>query len=289
MLDRAVAAELEEQAALERREIAGTKQQEEHQAERLFKATHRAGQGRLEKLRDVSAPLLSKMEKLEADEAACKAKLQELTAEETRLGELAERRPTEEELGGEIRMENERIVVMRRSMDEEISARMLAHHECLAQLSQIKDALRHTEKSIKVTRIPLERIKAEAVTIRKTVSAAQEKLKSVKNQARAAAMSGQRRTDFAHRSAAELDAQIGQAVLDEVEVHSALDLLIKGTTTCKRRAQTVEAELESQNDQLALYDAETAKSGTYLLVGGTILALVLALTGLSVITRVLSG
>lgn len=288
MLDRAAAADLEDQAAQERREIAGAKKEEGHQAEQLFKATHRAGQARLEKLRDISAPLLARHQQLEQRRIAARNVLEELAAKEVELGALAERRPTEEELGGEIHMENEKIVVSRRSVDEEISARMMAHHDCLAQVAEAKEALNRIEGHINATVTPLERIKAEAATIKSRVSAAQDKVKATKKQAKAAAMSGQRRTDFAHRSAAELDAQIGQAILDGGDAHPALDLLVKAIHSSTRRVQSVEAMLDHQNDQLAVYDGEAAKLGASVLIGAALFSIILAIVTLSVLGNVLS-
>jgi chromosome segregation ATPase len=258
------AAGLEERAAESRLARADERHREQREAEEVYETVRSAAETRLAEIEGRYAPLAARRRELERRFAAAAARVDELRAKERELGELAEREPTDEELGGEIKLENERIVVTRRNRDEEVARREAEHGACRLELVAAERELKETSSRIQATKGPLEKAEAEMAKLRASMSAALEQLHSAEGEARAAAVAGKRRVDFANRTAAELDREIGTAVLGRLTQHELepeLEPFVAAVEKARERVRRVETRLNEQHDKLEAADEDAARSG----------------------------
>jgi hypothetical protein len=272
----AAAAGLEERAAESRLARADERHREQREAEQVYETVRAASELRLGELEARHAPLASRRAELERRFAAAAARVDELRVKEQELRARAEQEPSDEELGGEIRLENERIVVSKRSRDEEVARREAEYGACGHELVAAEQELKATGTKIQATRAPLEKLEAEMARLRASMSAALEQVHSAEGEARVAAVAGKRRADFANRTAAELDREIGAAVvarLTKADRDPALEPFVVAVEKARERVRRIEARLNEQHDQLEAADEAAARSGRRLLVGASVVAL----------------
>lgn len=258
------AAGLEERAVESRMARADERHREQREAEEVYETVRSAAELRLAEIEGRYAPLAARRRELERRFAAAAGRVDELRARERELEELAAREPTDEELGGEIRLENERIVVTRRNRDEEVARREAEHGACRLELVAAERELKETGTRLQATRGPLEKAEAEMAKLRASMGAALEQLHAAEDQARAAAVAGRRRADFANRTAAELDREIGAAVLGRLTQHELepeLEPFVAAVEKARERVRRVEARLNAQHDQLEAADEGAARAG----------------------------
>jgi len=269
-VDHVDAANHEDARIGERSEHAAEKQETQRQKDVEYRAISQRAEASLKALEKQHAPLASRLSDVNRRLEGSETLLDELRERERELRTLVEREPTAEELGGDIELDGDRIVVKQHNLEEEVERRRTAHETAVKELAAAATKVRALDEQTSGLRTPLSRLEKEMSSQRAEVHAARKQLAEAEEQARVAAVSKERRTAFANRSASELDEEIGRMTLRADESHFALADLVSAIDKSRRRVSELERALRHQQEELDTFDRDRARSGFRLLVGGSI-------------------
>jgi hypothetical protein len=253
------------------------KHQQQVVAEQARAVGHRAADARMALLREQHAPILQRAQELQQQHAELKEKYEQAQAEETRLRDDNQREITDDDVGGEMRVEDGRIVVSRRSKEEEQAARRQAYAAVLTERTRLHDELQTIATQFAAQQQPLRQIQEEMARVEAYIRAHDDQVHNAEEDAKVAAQAAQRKTALANRSSAEIDEEIGAFLLKKEIVDPAFELLHGAVKRNRERICDVEDTMSLQQDEFDLFDAAAATRGTRLVVGG-VLFIVLVLT-----------
>ena len=276
--DLAEAANLEENRARERIVRADEKHAEQQRADENYQEVSRQAEDKLAALEEEHAPMAARLEEITRRLEAGQAEVEELTVREAELKERAETEPTPDEVGGDIEYEGDKIVVKQFSYEHEVARRKKEHADAVEELSVLTARVELLASKAATLLGPLESIEVDMIKQRAEVQRARAHLETAEEQAKVAAVAGERRAAFANRSTGELDEELGRLLLRLETPPPAMNGLYTLVKSSQRRVEEVEHLLNDQQDQLDLFDSSRATSGRRLLAG-SLLVFALLLVG----------
>lgn len=255
----------QEMSSLEQRLKAEEVTQAHHAADQAYQSRRAEGEAKLATLEKQHAGLVAKSEAIQS----------KLSATEQQIEQFRRR---EQEL---------RAASAPGAAEAEAAQRVQEYEEIKAQRKIAEMEVESLGEQVQAAKRPIGRIREEISRVKEEIQAAQNRLTAAESQARVVEVSGQRREAMANRNLAEVDEEIGRAILDGAGRVPALRQMLVSSEACRRQVAFWESMMADQQAELDRFDEPRARKGFWILFVSVVGVLTLLAMGGEVLRRLM--